>query len=577
MKNFTRGYKIAVPGNAPRTLAELLALVNRKDGTQEGMLYAVAARFVEYAQSTADRVSLESLHAEKESFISHLKTGKYKMSSVKSYRNYFNVLLRLAEEAGWIRPKIDIPSDWQAVLDATDQVTATRHSVIKLIVSFAARIGKTPVNFSEDDLTKWRQERVKSGRSQQNAEGDCSRFRTAIVRAGVSAEVPRVKPRDERYGVALPDMHPTLCREIEDLLEWKQSEFEIDRPSEARIRPISAKRLSDLFSQLTGYVQNVADKPEITNLADLVTREHVAKFTTWAKNTRKVKGQSLSTGLGMVFAALRHHPTYKSLDLGWFESIIDQLPMDPQSVVDQRKVKKYIAYDKAEQIPMLIRAERAKMKSPNARKIAISVRNELLMLWLVILPWRQKNIRDCRIIDSNPNLFKAQVGPFCMATKSAWVAEHEKVLPEALFWQVRFSAEETKTKNEVHTFLPSDLVSLLEEYLSVHRPVLVGHSEDPGTLLVNRKGRVMTLHQMSHLVKKLAARHTGVPVTPHLYRDIVAYEWLKSHPEDYLTVSKLLWHRNISTTLRIYGRRFDESTGVARMDDWRASRIKAAA
>jgi hypothetical protein len=59
--------------------------------------------------------------------------------------------------------------------------------------------------------------------------------------------------------------------------------------------------------------------------------------------------------------------------------------------------------------------------------------------------------------------------------------------------------------------------------------------------------------------------------------DIVAYEWLRTHPEDFLTVSKLLWHRNLNTTLRIYGSRFDESTGVARMDDWRSSRSKKAA
>jgi site-specific recombinase XerD len=124
--------------------------------------------------------------------------------------------------------------------------------------------------------------------------------------------------------------------------------------------------------------------------------------------------------------------------------------------------------------------------------------------------------------------------------------------------------------------LPSELVPLLEEYLSIHRPVLVGKS-DPGTLFVNSAGQPMNVGQVRVLVTKLALMHTGVPVTPHLYRDVVAFEWLRTHPEDYLTVSKQLWHRNINTTLSIYGRRFDESTGVARMDDWRASRSKRVA
>jgi hypothetical protein len=44
--------------------------------------------------------------------------------------------------------------------------------------------------------------------------------------------------------------------------------------------------------------------------------------------------------------------------------------------------------------------------------------------------------------------------------------------------------------------------------------------------------------------------------------------WLENNPEDYLTLSKLLWHRNVQTTLKVYGRNFDESYGVRRMEEW---------
>jgi integrase len=199
------------------------------------------------------------------------------------------------------------------------------------------------------------------------------------------------------------------------------------------------------------------------------------------------------------------------------------------------------------------------------------------MLLLVILPWRQRNIRDCRVIGGEPNLFKAPISPFSMATRSSWVNEQCRISPGASYWQIRFAPHETKTKNEVNAYLPSELVPILEEYLSIHRPQLVSKSDDPGTLMVNDAGRHMSACQLRNLVKKLASTHAGVPVTPHLYRDIVAFEWLQSHPEDFLTISKLLWHRNISTTLKIYGNRFDESTGVARMDDWRTNRAKQAA
>lgn len=52
-----------------------------------------------------------------------------------------------------------------------------------------------------------------------------------------------------------------------------------------------------------------------------------------------------------------------------------------------------------------------------------------------------------------------------------------------------------------------------------------------------------------------AESHTRRRITPHLFRDI---RWFASHPEDYLTVSKKLTHRNLQTTLRVYGCKFGE-------------------
>jgi Phage integrase family len=570
----TRATSVASPTPpVPTSLSDLLLLINRKNGTQEAMLHAVATRFLLYVRLTADQVSIETMHDQKELFIAHLKAGKDKASSVKSYRNYMNVLLRRAREAGWVCPKFVLTIEWQAIADVMPRGSL---NFIVRIVRYVTRIGKVPGSLCEDDLAAWRQERAKAGRSLQDAETDCSRFRAAIVRAGLSAKFPLIKPRAKCYGIALADMHPDLRREVEDTLEWKQNDFQLDRPSGARIRASSAKRLSNLFSLATGYVQNVAHEPEVTSLSDLITRDHIAGYATWAINTRKVKGQPLSTGLGMIYAALRHNPRYKALNLSWFANIVDQLPVEPQSTIDQRKARKYIPYAEAEQIPDRIRAQRKKAKSPNPHTLAIHARNELLMLWLVILPWRQMNIRDCRITGNTPNLFDAPISPFSMISRSSWVAEQECASPGTSFWQIHFDPRETKTKNEVNAFLPSELVPLVKEYLSIHRPVLVDKSVDPGTLFVSNVGKRMDLGQMINLVKKLASAHTGVPVTPHLYRDIVAFEWLRVHPEDYLTLSKLLWHRNINTTLRIYGRRFDESTGVARMDDWRTSRSKTA-
>ena len=47
-----------------------------------------------------------------------------------------------------------------------------------------------------------------------------------------------------------------------------------------------------------------------------------------------------------------------------------------------------------------------------------------------------------------------------------------------------------------------------------------------------------------------------------------AVVWLKEHPQDYLTLSKMLWHNNIKTTIGTYGSRYNESSGVTAMESW---------
>jgi integrase len=72
-------------------------------------------------------------------------------------------------------------------------------------------------------------------------------------------------------------------------------------------------------------------------------------------------------------------------------------------------------------------------------------------------------------------------------------------------------------------------------------------------MCLNRNGGPLTLAEVTSLVSNLTLRYARRRVTPHLFRDIFAYWWLDHHPEDYLTLSKILWHKDINTNLRIYG------------------------
>lgn len=189
------------------------------------------------------------------------------------------------------------------------------------------------------------------------------------------------------------------------------------------------------------------------------------------------------------------------------------------------------------------------------------------MSWLAMLPWRQRNIRECRISGPEPNVFKARIPIDSEMKKPDWVLQEQCKNPGAEFWQFRFTPEETKTKVTVHSLLPKQLVPLLENYLSGHRVTLLRRNFCD-TLFLNRRGGPLDQLMMGQEVGTLTLRYGGRRVSPHRFRDIIAYAWLDAHPDDFLRLSKLRWHRDVNTTIRIYGARFNESNGVCAMEEW---------
>jgi hypothetical protein len=148
-----------------------------------------------------------------------------------------------------------------------------------------------------------------------------------------------------------------------------------------------------------------------------------------------------------------------------------------------------------------------------------------------------------------------------------WALDERKKNPNAEFWQFHFTAEETKTGCTVDALVPRQLIAPLEEYLDKYRDHLLRGS-DPGTLFLNQYGKPMSLNQVTGVVSGITLKHVGRRVTPHSFRDIVAFAWLKAHSKDYLTLSKLLWHANPNEVIKTYGSLFNESSGVVSMETW---------
>jgi hypothetical protein len=533
-------------------------------------VHSAAANFLRFIGATAQETPIYLLETKLEPWVRHLEVAPYKKETVKSYRYCVNLLVKTAWEHGWEPPSAVMPPSWAPVF-----ALATAKE-LKSIVRFAVRSGKTPATFGEDGLRTWCQERVQAGRSLSACRTHCSHFRSLMSRSELAHLGPLLKVRPKHYGVSLREMHPSLRSEVETLLAYRTDEFHIDR-SGPPIRPATADGLLESLERLTGFMQNVARCSPIESLTALVTKDNVGKYINWALKERKNQGDGLVRALSSIKASFKDHPSYSDLDISWVSTMIKRLPRESREDIDRRKEKKYISYAMADAIPAKIRGARNRAQNLSAAEIAMSHRDELLMLWLVILPWRQLNLRRCRISGGpHLNLYFEPIRQFSAASKPKWLALQEKSNASKPVWQIYLTKKETKGKNQVEAFLPAELVVLLEEYLA-HRGALIPVGQaDPGTLFLTNSGKAMKSADIRNLIEELTSRHTGVAVNPHLFRDIVAYEWLERHSDDYLTLSNLLWHKNLEFTVKVYASRFNESTAIARMDDWRSSGRKVA-
>jgi hypothetical protein len=168
------------------------------------------------------------------------------------------------------------------------------------------------------------------------------------------------------------------------------------------------------FCQLAGYAINICDLQPVS-VTELLQKDLVEAFVEWAINERGIKGWPLKHKLVTIVAVVNHHPSYRSQDFSWLKTLVDSIPIEDASERKQRKARKYVEYDVLETIPAKIHAvredyERARNKKP--KRVSRLAMEQLMIRWLLVLPWRQRNVRECRVNGSSPNLFKSKIPAF---------------------------------------------------------------------------------------------------------------------------------------------------------------------
>jgi hypothetical protein len=544
----------------PKTVADMIELWAANPPREIAMLKTTCARLADYHAVLGTELTLDAVDVARGGFRAFLKSRTYEENSIRTYVNHVRLLTRYAAAAGW-RPGQSVSPAWLAVLQL-----AKKHKCLE-VAQYLASIRKHPRDVTFEDVNGWMHRKMQSGSKEQSVSKKRTSFWRILRDCGHASKVPNFLLRENNYGIRIQDFPSDLKQEVTGLLEWKQADYKWDRPQGAHHRPPTAKRLAYTIGAVYGYAIRIAKQEGISSLSDLVQRRIIGGFSEWCINTREVKGQTLQRNLRLLGGALRQHPRYADLDLSWFTPLLNGLPVEPDSVLKRRRAERVVEYAAIERIPGMMRTERIKAVKKGQKKLAILVRDEFMIRWLTLLPWRQRNVRECRVGGTRPNLYKGPVPAITTIDMPPWARDERERNPKAEFWQFHFTEDETKTGCAVDSLVPHQLIEPLEEYLHEFRPHLLAGG-DPGTLFLNQAGNPMSIRLVTTVVARTTLTYTGHRVTPHPFRDIVAFAWLKDHPRDYLTVSKMLWHSSPNEVIKTYGSLFNESSGVCAMEAW---------
>jgi hypothetical protein len=415
-----------------------MVLLERNPPKSFPMLGTTVSLIAAFFDSSFEETTMDRVNQMRGGFRRYLETRKYAQNSVRSYVNYARMLIGLARQYGW-RPDQTAPKEWQQVLALASRKKCTD------IARYLAQVKKTPNDVTIEDVEYWADLRLQEGVSYTLVRAKKGLFWRLLMESGCNDNLPVSITRVAHYGVPLDQFPQQLRNQVEGLLKWKTAEFSPDRLRGCQIRQVTADKIRENVSQLLGFAVNIRGTAEVNSLPQLVTKEIVSDYVAWCINERGVKGETLHNHLGRLDVAMRQHPSYASLSLSWFKTLLESLPIEPESERRMRKVKKYLDYPIIEAIPAKIRAARSSSSKHRTEHVEARAMEELLIRWLTILAHRQRNIRECRVGGSTPNLFKAKIPTYTSIDKPSWVQIEEQRNPEAQFWQMHFTAKETKT------------------------------------------------------------------------------------------------------------------------------------
>ena len=324
----------------------------------------------------------------------------YDRITVRIYLNYLQVFVKSAEKLGWMGGVADLERRWREILKSRPKglggVWASKWAIAQ---------GIDPDHFGAAELELCASDEVQRGHAYVSVCHVKRYLRRLMVQQKLGSQALGPKPvSGERRlcGTPLSEMFQPLRKQVEELVGGTVAPPGYPK-QRGETRPVTKEAIRNFLCRFVGYVTRVRGS-QISSLDQLLTRDLLQEFLGWCQDSRHIKASSLKCGLQRLHAAVKkyRHPPLAGKNFGWIGELMRALRQESPAQIRQRKAAKWVDYEVLEQIPARIRARAEALRRPQDRQLATLRRDELIFTWLLILPWRSRNLRECRVGGGRP-------------------------------------------------------------------------------------------------------------------------------------------------------------------------------
>ncbi len=337
----------------------------------------------------------------------------------------------------------------------------------------------------------------------------------------------------EPYGLSHEKWNDALKSEFDAYRQWCIQAFNPKRPRRMRQRPTTFDKSIQHFENYFGYLVNVREskieKADL-RLAYVADPQLVGEYIAWHVQHRTNGPSRYMEQMIGLFIRMAHYYLPDVTPAAWDKLAELRQTLDPGLKRDKRDNWNSLATIERIGLAEYPGTGALAQASTDRERLLLALRAQrsLILRLLVRRPLRSRNIRELKV---DRNLFNSN---------GQWIVE--------------FRGEELKVarlqgqQNIYRVSFPPDLVSRLEEFLTLWRPLLPGHNR-PELFTVWTK-RPFTANALNTEVKKAIFSYTGRATNIHRLRDIWATEFIEQTQDFPLAASML--GDTVETVLRHY-------------------------